>query len=114
MFLTGAIFRKLHHDLKEGLEQFRLHLLERDELTPLKLWQVQDLGYQAAQRVVLSNPDEALSVLTEISQNFPIAARSISRQVVKKEFSEEVHFLALPYFMRNKRKKRKTCKRRAL
>ncbi|VDK29664.1 unnamed protein product, partial [Anisakis simplex] len=80
------ILRKLHNDSKESLDQFRLHLLEKDELTPLKVWQVQDLSYQAAQRVVLSGPEKAFAVLMEMSQYFPLLARSISRQAVTKEF----------------------------
>ncbi|VDM47678.1 unnamed protein product [Toxocara canis] len=84
------ILRKLHGDSKESLDQFRLHLLERDELTPLKVWQVQDLSYQASQRIVSAPPEKALSLLTEMSQNFPLLARSISRQSVKKELRAEV------------------------
>uniref|UniRef100_F1KR85 UDP-glucose:glycoprotein glucosyltransferase 1 n=1 Tax=Ascaris suum TaxID=6253 RepID=F1KR85_ASCSU len=84
------ILRKLYSDSKESLDQFRLHLLERDELTPLKVWQVQDLSYQASQRIVSATPEKVIGLLTEISQNFPLLARSISRQNVKKEFRTEV------------------------
>ncbi|VDP15003.1 unnamed protein product [Onchocerca flexuosa] len=83
--------RKLHGDLKDSIEQFRLHLLERDELTPLKVWQVQELSYQAAQTVVLAGTQKALNVLIDSSQNFPLAARSLSRQLVRKEFISEVN-----------------------
>ncbi|CAG9534356.1 unnamed protein product [Cercopithifilaria johnstoni] len=89
----GFIFstlRRLHGDLKESIEQFRLHLLERDELTPLKVWQVQELSYQAAQRIVQSGPQKALNIMVDSSQNFPLAARSLSRQIVRKEFISEV------------------------
>uniref|UniRef100_A0A914ZER9 UDP-glucose:glycoprotein glucosyltransferase 1 n=3 Tax=Parascaris TaxID=6254 RepID=A0A914ZER9_PARUN len=84
------ILRKLYSDSKESLDQFRLHLLEKDELTPLKVWQVQDLSYQASQRIVSATPEKVIGLLTEISQNFPLLARSISRQNVKKEFRTEV------------------------
>ncbi|VDK65586.1 unnamed protein product [Onchocerca ochengi] len=83
--------RKLHDDLKDSIEQFRLHLLERDELTPLKVWQVQELSYQAAQTVVLAGAQKALNVLIDSSQNFPLVARSLSRQLVRKEFISEVN-----------------------
>uniref|UniRef100_A0A0R3RF81 UDP-glucose:glycoprotein glucosyltransferase n=1 Tax=Elaeophora elaphi TaxID=1147741 RepID=A0A0R3RF81_9BILA len=89
----GFIFstlRRLHGDLKESIEQFRLHLLERDELTPLKVWQVQELSYQAAQRIVQAGPQKALSIMMDSSQNFPLAARSLSRQIMQKEFISEV------------------------
>uniref|UniRef100_A0A914RA00 UGGT thioredoxin-like domain-containing protein n=1 Tax=Parascaris equorum TaxID=6256 RepID=A0A914RA00_PAREQ len=49
---------KLYSDSKESLDQFRLHLLEKDELTPLKVWQVQDLSYQASQRIVSATPEK--------------------------------------------------------
>lgn len=85
----------MYKNLKESIDQFRLHLLERDELSPLKVWQVQELSYQAAQRVVQAGPEEALSVLTDASQNFPLAARSLSRQTVRKELISEVLLIFL-------------------
>ncbi|KRX38170.1 UDP-glucose:glycoprotein glucosyltransferase 1 [Trichinella murrelli] len=57
------------------LNGFNLHLLEADELTPLKVWQLQHLSFQAGQRVILAPKEEALRVLRDISQNFPIMAR---------------------------------------
>ncbi|KAM3728409.1 UDP-glucose:glycoprotein glucosyltransferase [Dirofilaria immitis] len=82
--------RRLHNDLKDSIEQFRLHLLERDELTPLKVWQVQELSYQAAQTIVQAGSQKALNTMIDSSQNFPLAARSLSRQIVRKEFVSEV------------------------
>ncbi|KAK6112554.1 UDP-glucose:Glycoprotein Glucosyltransferase family protein [Brugia pahangi] len=82
--------RRLHSDLKESIGQFRLHLLERDELTPLKVWQVQELSYQAAQKIVQADPQKAINIMVDSSQNFPLAARSLSRQIVRKEFISEV------------------------
>ncbi|VDN59239.1 unnamed protein product [Dracunculus medinensis] len=80
------ILRKLHPNQKEALNQFRLHLLERDELTPLKVWQVQDLSYQASQRIISADLNKTLALMVEISQNFPLLARSISRVSVRPEF----------------------------
>ncbi|VDN02463.1 unnamed protein product [Thelazia callipaeda] len=88
--LYNRLSSRLHGHLKGSLEQFRLHLLERDELAPLKVWQVQELSYQAAQRVIQAGPKKALDMLTDLSQNFPLAARSLSRQVVSKEFTSEI------------------------
>ncbi|VDM92188.1 unnamed protein product, partial [Litomosoides sigmodontis] len=85
-----SALRRLHDGLKESIEQFRLHLLERDELTPLKVWQVQELSYQAAQRVIQAGPQKALTILMDSSQNFPLAARSLSQQIVRKEFTYEI------------------------
>uniref|UniRef100_A0A183J9L8 Thioredoxin_13 domain-containing protein n=1 Tax=Soboliphyme baturini TaxID=241478 RepID=A0A183J9L8_9BILA len=69
-------FRKLHPEFREQLEEFKLHLLEADELTPLKVWQLQDLSLQAGQKVVSTAKSDALRMLQEISQNFPIMARA--------------------------------------
>lgn len=82
--------RKLHPELKDGLNEFKLRLLEADELTPLKVWQLQDLSFQAGQRVVSAPKTDVLQVLQDLSQNFPMAARSLTRTVVKPEFRQEV------------------------
>lgn len=91
--LNGFDFKtlkKLHPDLRDKLDEFKIHLLEADELTPLKVWQLQDLSFQAGQRVVQAGPAEAVKVLQDISQNFPLMARSMTRTVVKDEFRKEV------------------------
>lgn len=46
-----------------------------EELAPLKQWEVADLGFQAAQTIMDVDSEEALSVLSDISQNFPIRSR---------------------------------------
>lgn len=43
-----------------------------NELAPLKVWQFQDLSVQAAERIMSAPKDEALKVLINIAQNFPI------------------------------------------
>ncbi|OUC41333.1 LAO/AO transport system ATPase [Trichinella nativa] len=72
------------------LNGFNLHLLEADELTPLKVWQLQHLSFQAGQRVILAPKEEALRVLRDISQNFPIMARSLTRMSINPNFKNEV------------------------
>ena len=67
--------REKHTHLKEELRQFRIHLSELDELAPLKQWEVSEISLQAAQKIMLSQPEEALTQLADISQNFPIRAR---------------------------------------
>jgi hypothetical protein len=61
--------------LKDSLKQFKAHLSELDELSPLKQWEVSDLSYQASQSVMNLPPEEALSQLVDLSQNFPTRAR---------------------------------------
>ncbi len=70
-----ARFRQLHPELRDSLQEFKLHLLETDEVAPLKVWQLQDLSFQAGQRVVSAPTNQALQTLQDISQNFPLMAR---------------------------------------
>ena len=88
--------RSLHEDLTSQLEEFKQHLEHNArEIPELKAWQLQgslfsqymciivicislcmkDLGFQAAQRVVSSSSDMALSVIRDLSQNLPSMAR---------------------------------------
>lgn len=61
-------------DKKEDLDKFRSHLLETsNEMAPLKVWQVQELSLQAAERILASSSgEEALRTLTHIAHNFPL------------------------------------------
>jgi UDP-glucose:glycoprotein glucosyltransferase len=47
-------------------------------MAPLKVWQVQELSLQAAERIMSSPKDEALKVLTNIAQNFPLQVSKFS------------------------------------
>jgi UDP-glucose:glycoprotein glucosyltransferase len=71
--------RHLYPDKKENLDKLRLHLLESsNEMAPLKVWQVQELSLQAAERIMNSPKEEALKVLTNIAQNFPLQVSEFS------------------------------------
>lgn len=53
-------------------------MLEKsEEIAPLKAWEFQDLGLQAAQRIAEIQGDEALQVLQFVAQNFPSQVRFI-------------------------------------
>lgn len=55
------------------LDKLQTHLLETShEIGALKVWQFQELSYQAAERIMNSPTNEAINVLTDISQNFPM------------------------------------------
>ncbi|XP_015749296.1 PREDICTED: UDP-glucose:glycoprotein glucosyltransferase 1-like [Acropora digitifera] len=89
-FLFGKL-RKMYPNVKENLEQFRMHLKESaHEMAPLKVWQLQDLSFQAAQRVMSSDPQRALKVLRDISQNLPMQTRSLVKTKVKEEMRKEI------------------------
>jgi len=110
-FLFGTLLAR-RPDLATDLEQFRDFLLsatKEDVKNPhahthahlhfcaptdsnshththqVNVWDMKDLGFQASQRI-LSAPDP-LRMLREISQNFPLYARSLSR--VKKNKTVE-------------------------
>ncbi|PSN48119.1 UDP-glucose:glycoprotein glucosyltransferase [Blattella germanica] len=83
--------KQLYPDMKDNLDKLRLHLLESsNEMAPLKVWQVQELSLQAAERIMSSPKEEALKVLTNIAQNFPLQARSLVRTIVKDELKQEI------------------------
>ncbi|CAH1245599.1 UGGT1 [Branchiostoma lanceolatum] len=92
--VEGFIFKKLRQiypDLKEKLKSFRSYLIEStNEMAPLKVWQIQDLSFQAAQRIVSSAPQDALRVMRDVSQNFPTQARSLVRTQVQDEVRKEI------------------------
>ena len=46
-------------------------------MAPLKVWQLQELSLQAAQRVMQAEPDEALRLMTGLAQNFPSVVRGL-------------------------------------
>ncbi|KAL0281658.1 UNVERIFIED_CONTAM: hypothetical protein PYX00_002578 [Menopon gallinae] len=84
--------KSLRPDLKEKLEKFRSHLLETsNEMAPLKVWQVQELSLQAAERILgCSSGEEALRTLTHISHNLPLQARSLIRTPVRPALKKEI------------------------
>ncbi len=90
--LNGFMLNKLkdlHPSLKENLDELKKHLLESAlELAPLKPWQTQDLSLQAAQRILEADPNDALNVLEDLSQNFPVRARSLSKVQVTSELKK--------------------------
>lgn len=84
------LLKELHPDSIEQIESFRVNLKESDELTPLKRWELQDLSYQAAQKIVNAGPADAIGTLEEYSQNFPTHARSLAKTTVSEKLRKEV------------------------
>ncbi|CAB3399775.1 unnamed protein product [Caenorhabditis bovis] len=84
------LLKELHPEVKEQLDAFRAHLKDTDELTPLKKWELQDLSFQAAQKIMNVNPSDALNTLEQISQNFPLHARSLARTQVSNQLRNEI------------------------
>uniref|UniRef100_A0A8C9Y009 UDP-glucose ceramide glucosyltransferase-like 1 n=1 Tax=Sander lucioperca TaxID=283035 RepID=A0A8C9Y009_SANLU len=101
-FLFGKL-KTLYPELKEQLKELRKHLVEStNDMAPLKVWQMQDLSFQTAARILAAPAVEALTVMKDLSQNFPTKARSLTKTVVNSEIRKEigenqkVHFLLNP------------------
>ncbi|XP_047466764.1 UDP-glucose:glycoprotein glucosyltransferase 1 isoform X2 [Mugil cephalus] len=89
-FLFGKL-KTLYPELKEQLKELRKHLVEStNEMAPLKVWQMQDLSFQTAARILAAPAAEALSVMKDLSQNFPTKARSITKTVVSSDIRKEI------------------------
>ncbi|MBZ3889855.1 UDP-glucose:glycoprotein glucosyltransferase 1 [Sciurus carolinensis] len=89
-FLFGRL-RDLHPDLKGQLKELRKHLVEStNEMAPLKVWQLQDLSFQTAARILASPVELALVMMKDLSQNFPTKARAITKTAVSSELRTEV------------------------
>ncbi|XP_075708508.1 UDP-glucose:glycoprotein glucosyltransferase 2 [Rhinoderma darwinii] len=92
--VQGFYFDKLlqmYPDLKDNLVEFRKHLIEStNEMVPLKVWELQDLSFQAASKIFSTPVHEALKVLRDMSQNFPIKARSLTRIALNQEMRKEI------------------------
>ncbi|GCB67407.1 hypothetical protein scyTo_0015115, partial [Scyliorhinus torazame] len=77
--VQGFHFKKLKHlfpDLNDQLKELRKHLIEStNDMAPLKVWELQDLSFQAASRIVSTSVHDALKSMRELSQNFPTKAR---------------------------------------
>ena len=92
--VEGFVFstlKDLHPGKTEKLGEMKQHLLDlNNDMAPMKVWQLQDLSTQAAQRIMASPADERLKVMADIAGNFPSHARSLSRTSVPKELKKEV------------------------
>ena len=89
-FVFGTL-KTLHPDKVEKLGEMKQHLLDmNNDMAPMKVWQLQDLSMQAAQRIMSSTEDQRLKTLVDLSTNFPSHARSLTRTSVPKELKKEV------------------------
>ncbi|XP_034549617.1 UDP-glucose:glycoprotein glucosyltransferase 2 [Notolabrus celidotus] len=86
-----GILKKSHPELQEQLVELRKHLLEStNDMVPLKVWEMQDLSFQAAARIMSVPKFDALKLMRDLSQNFPSKARSLTRVAVKQEMRKEI------------------------
>uniref|UniRef100_A0A673BY12 UDP-glucose glycoprotein glucosyltransferase 2 n=1 Tax=Sphaeramia orbicularis TaxID=375764 RepID=A0A673BY12_9TELE len=89
-FIFGTL-KKSHPEFQEELAELRKHLLEStNDMAPLKVWELQDLSFQAAARITSAPKFDALKLMQDLSQNFPSKARSLTRVAVKQEMRKEI------------------------
>ncbi|KAL6485212.1 hypothetical protein MHYP_G00072570 [Metynnis hypsauchen] len=92
--VQGFLFEKLkesHPDLREQLGELKRHLLEgTNDMAPLKVWELQDLSFQAAARIMSVPKFDALKLMRDLSQNFPSRARSLTRVAVNQDMRKEI------------------------
>uniref|UniRef100_A0A2K5VII0 UDP-glucose glycoprotein glucosyltransferase 2 n=1 Tax=Macaca fascicularis TaxID=9541 RepID=A0A2K5VII0_MACFA len=74
-FLFGKL-KEIYSDLTDNLTAFQKYLIESNkQMTPLKVWELQDLSFQAASQIMSTPVYDAIKLMKDISQNFPIKAR---------------------------------------
>uniref|UniRef100_A0A8D2L7X9 UDP-glucose ceramide glucosyltransferase-like 1 n=1 Tax=Varanus komodoensis TaxID=61221 RepID=A0A8D2L7X9_VARKO len=77
--VQGFLFDTLkqnYPDLRDNLTELRKYLIESsDDTEPLKVWELQDLSFQAASRILSVPVYSAVKVMKDIAQNFPVKAR---------------------------------------
>ncbi|XP_036880881.2 UDP-glucose:glycoprotein glucosyltransferase 2 isoform X1 [Manis javanica] len=92
--VQGFLFGKLkerYSDLKDNLTAFQKYLIESNkEMMPLKAWELQDLSFKAASQIMSTPVYDAIKLMKDISQNFPIKARSLTRIPVNQHLREEI------------------------
>ncbi|XP_015413014.1 PREDICTED: UDP-glucose:glycoprotein glucosyltransferase 2 [Myotis davidii] len=92
--VQGFFFGKLkerYSDLRDNLTAFQKYLIESNkEMMPLKVWELQDLSFQAASQIMATPVYDALKLMKDISQNFPIKARSLSRISINQHMKKEI------------------------
>lgn len=92
--VEGFLFSKLeslHPDKSEELDQLRRHILEsHHEMAPMKVWQLQHLSMQAAERIMSAPEEERLSLFAHTAQNFPMLARSLVKTKVDDKMKREI------------------------
>ncbi|XP_061549023.1 UDP-glucose:glycoprotein glucosyltransferase 2 isoform X5 [Phycodurus eques] len=89
-FFFGAL-KKSHPELQEQLGELRKHLLDStNDMAPLKVWELQDLSFQAAARILSVPRFDTLKLMRDLSQKFPSKARSLTRVAVNSKMRKEI------------------------
>jgi UDP-glucose:glycoprotein glucosyltransferase len=95
--VEGFVFSRLisrKPALENSLKKFREHLLasaSQDSSSEIKVWDMKELGLQAAQKIMKSK--NKLWKLQSIAQNFPVHAKALTKRKVKKSIKKAVRKL---------------------
>ncbi|XP_034970368.2 UDP-glucose:glycoprotein glucosyltransferase 2 isoform X2 [Zootoca vivipara] len=92
--VQGFLFDTLkqnYPDLRDNLQELRKYLIESsDDTEPLKVWELSDISLQAASRILSVPAYNALKVMKDIAQNFPVKARSLTKVLVNLQMRKEI------------------------
>lgn len=83
--------RQRYPNLETFLDRYRRQMLEKtEEIEPLKAWQFQELGLQAAYQIAAIQGDDALQIMMHLSQNFISNAKTLLNVRVDPSFKDEM------------------------
>ena len=86
--MFGTLIKR-RPELESELQTFKDFLLSSQSFEePLKVWEMKDLGAQAAARV--AGASNSLRMLREVSGNFPSLAKSLTKVGVNESFKFEL------------------------
>lgn len=86
-----SVLKERYPHLSHSLDRLRGSMLEKnEEIAPLKAWEFQELGLQAAERVAAIQGEEALTILQFTAQNFPTQAKTLVHTPVSEDFKAEM------------------------
>lgn len=92
--VEGFDFKELksrYPHLSHSLDRLRGSLMEKnEEIAPLKAWEFQELGLQAAERIASIQGEESLSILQFTAQNFPTQAKTLVHTPITEDFKAEM------------------------
>ena len=90
-FFFGTMMNR-RPELTDALKELKEQVAAAEgDASSLKVWAMQDLGVQAASRVLSAS--EPLKTLRDICQNFPFTARTLSKLPVNRQLAAEVQHL---------------------
>ncbi|KAI5067704.1 hypothetical protein GOP47_0018232 [Adiantum capillus-veneris] len=86
-FIFSRLLERKPH-LSDDLLTFRDHLLSSSVSDTMNVWELKDLGYQTAQRIL--HASESLRVMQDVNQNFPNLVSAISRLKLNETIKDEI------------------------